>query len=53
MRAAARRMNALDPIDQLQSDPALMARAGALFEEIRDTLPPPPPQSLLLEALAG
>lgn len=51
LRAVARRVNALDPVDLLESDGALLARAQGLYDEM--TFPAPPPRSQLLDALAG
>ena len=42
-RAATRRNNLLDPVDQLMADRPLLERAAALFAEQRRTAPPPPP----------
>ena len=53
LRAVGRRMHALDPVDQLESDPELLARARSLYEEIRGTIPAPPPRAQLLAALGS
>ena len=53
MRAVCRRINALDSVDLLESDSALLARAESLYDEIRGTIPPPPPRDQLLAALIG
>lgn len=52
MRAAARRINALDPVDQLESSPELIARAQALYADLPAS-PAPPPRSALLDALTA
>jgi 2-polyprenyl-6-methoxyphenol hydroxylase-like FAD-dependent oxidoreductase len=53
LRAAGRRMHALDPVDQLESESELMTRSRRLFEEIRGSIPAPPPREQLLAALSG
>jgi 2-polyprenyl-6-methoxyphenol hydroxylase-like FAD-dependent oxidoreductase len=53
LRAVARRVNALDPVDLLESDDLLLARAQSLYDEQRGSLTPPPPRTQLLEALLG
>ena len=53
LRAVTRRINAIDPVDQLQSDGELLARALVLYDEVRDSIAPPPPRAQLLEALVG
>lgn len=53
LRAVGRRMHALDPVDQLESDPDLLARARSLYDEIRDTVPAPPPRTQLVAALSS
>lgn len=53
MRAAARRINALDPVDQLESSPDLLARSQELYADLSGTVAPPPPRWVLLEALAS
>jgi 2-polyprenyl-6-methoxyphenol hydroxylase-like FAD-dependent oxidoreductase len=53
MRAVTRRINALDSVDLLESDVALLARAESLYDEIRGSIPPPPPRAQLLAALSG
>jgi flavin-dependent dehydrogenase len=51
MRAVARRINALDEVDLLESDKGLLATAQSLYDEIRGSIPPPPPRAQLLAAL--
>jgi 2-polyprenyl-6-methoxyphenol hydroxylase-like FAD-dependent oxidoreductase len=53
LRAVGRRVHALDPIDQLESDPELLVRARSLYGEIREALPVPPPREKLLAALSS
>jgi 2-polyprenyl-6-methoxyphenol hydroxylase-like FAD-dependent oxidoreductase len=51
LRAVLRRVNALDPVDQLESDPALMARAQQLYDGSLGAVAVPPPRTQLLDAL--
>jgi flavin-dependent dehydrogenase len=53
LRAVLRRVNALDPVDLLESNAALLAKAHSLYDGMRASIPDPPPRSQLLEALAG
>ena len=53
LRAVARRINAIDPVDQLASDGELLARAQSLYDEMKGSIAPPPPRTQLLEALVG
>ena len=53
LRAVARRVNALDPVDALAQRTDLLDRAAARFDEIRSGLPAPPAKGQLLAALSG
>ncbi len=53
LRAVARRINALDPVDRLAGHPELLDRARALHAESAADRPSVPPRSLILAALAG
>jgi hypothetical protein len=53
LRAVARRIDALDPVDQLAAQPELLDRARVLHAETAADRPSIPPRSLLLAALAG
>jgi 2-polyprenyl-6-methoxyphenol hydroxylase-like FAD-dependent oxidoreductase len=53
LRAVARRVDALDPVELLESDEVLLARADELYDELRGSIPPPPPKESLLSALGG
>jgi 2-polyprenyl-6-methoxyphenol hydroxylase-like FAD-dependent oxidoreductase len=53
LRAVARRIHALDPIDALAQRTDLLDRASARFEDLKADLPPPPPKDQLLAALTG
>jgi 2-polyprenyl-6-methoxyphenol hydroxylase-like FAD-dependent oxidoreductase len=52
LRAVVRRVNALDPVDLLESNTALLAKAHSLYDGMRTSIPAPPPRSELLDALA-
>ena len=53
LRAVARRLDALDPVDRLAAHPELLDRARALDAERAADRPVVPPRSLILAALAG
>jgi hypothetical protein len=53
VRAVARRVNGVDPIDALLARHDLLDKAEARYAERRAHFPDPPPQAQLLEALAG
>jgi hypothetical protein len=53
LRVAARRINALDPVDRLAGHPELLNRAHALHAEIAVDRSSIPPRALILAALAG
>jgi hypothetical protein len=53
IRAVARRVNGLDPIDALLERTDLLDKAQARYDEKRADFPPPPPKDELLSALAG
>jgi 2-polyprenyl-6-methoxyphenol hydroxylase-like FAD-dependent oxidoreductase len=53
LRAVARRIDALDPVDWLAAHPELLDRARALHAETAADRPSIPPRSLMLAALAG
>jgi 2-polyprenyl-6-methoxyphenol hydroxylase-like FAD-dependent oxidoreductase len=53
LRAVARRINALDPVDRLAGHPELLDRARALHAETAADRPSMPLRSLILAALAG
>ena len=53
LRAATRRVNALDPIDALAGRRELLERATTLYGGVRDSIAPPPPREQLLSALVG
>jgi 2-polyprenyl-6-methoxyphenol hydroxylase-like FAD-dependent oxidoreductase len=51
LRAVCRRINLLDPVDALPSDPELLDRAEALFKQLPPTSPTP--RAAVLAALHG
>jgi 2-polyprenyl-6-methoxyphenol hydroxylase-like FAD-dependent oxidoreductase len=53
VRAVARRINGLDPVDALLQRTDLLDKAQARYDERRADLVPPPPKDQLLAALAG
>jgi 2-polyprenyl-6-methoxyphenol hydroxylase-like FAD-dependent oxidoreductase len=53
LRAVARRINALDPVERLAGNPELLDRARALHAESAGDRPSMPRRSLILAALAG
>jgi 2-polyprenyl-6-methoxyphenol hydroxylase-like FAD-dependent oxidoreductase len=53
LRAVARRIDALDPVDRLAAQPELLHRARSLHAETAADRPSIPPRSLVLAALAG
>jgi hypothetical protein len=53
LRAVARRIDALDPVDRLAAQPELLHRARSLHAETAAVRPSIPPRSLVLAALAG
>jgi hypothetical protein len=52
VRAVARRINALDPVDWLGQRTDLLERALVRYKELRRSLPAVPPRSELLAALS-